>query len=284
MKVLLVCKLNKARSIFGAAILNSIYPLLEVHSAGIAAIDNSPVSKEVLEVAKKWNLQGLKVFSENIENFRTDLGNFELIIAADVEVHSWLKEHALEFNSTCFADSALDKDFCPLDPISMSRQKMEIELAKVAHSVIRVVDQKLHASRMHPIKVFIPISQSDSELAFNFALLEHRNLGGFLVDADFRAPYFASKREEIPVKNFDLFEQKQEIYQVFEVGDILAPAREFSNPESILVSTSWITFVIDLAKLAPVVILTAPRFVNKNEFADSYLASSLATSVTTIGA
>ena len=284
MKVLLVCKLNKARSIFGAAILNSIYPLLEVHSAGIAAIDNSPVSKEVLDIAKRWNLQGLKVFSKNIENFRTDLGNFEMIIAADTEVHSWLKEHAFEFNSTCFQDSALDNEFCPLDPISMSRQKMEIELAKVAHSVIRVVDQKIHDSRIHPIKVFIPISQSDSELAFNFALLEHIDLGGFLVDADFRAPYFASKSEEIPIKIFDLFEQKQEIYQLFQAGDILTPSREFSNPESILVSMYWTTFVIELSKLAPVVILTAPRFVNKNEVADSYLASSLATSVTTIGA
>lgn len=284
MKVLLVCKLNKARSVFGAAILKSIYPFLGVYSAGIEAVENSPVPNQVLEIAKKWELVGFKSFSQSIRHFEKDFKNFNLIITADRETHTEMRKRGYEFESVSLEEFVLDPSFCPQDPIGMSQREMEIELAKVAHSVIRAIDGKINSSRIHPVKCFIPISQDDSELAWSLALFEHVNLGGFLIDADFRAPFCIDKKLEFRMKTFEIQELKSIDSIRFQRGEILCPIREYSNPESILVSSVWNSFINELSNRAPVIMLTAPRFVNRREFPDAWLASSLATSISTVGA
>ena len=224
------------------------------------------------------------MFSQNVEFYYKDFKSFNLIITADGETYFEMIARGYEFESARLDESVLDPSFCPRDPIAMSKQKMEIELAKVAHSTIRAIESKINGFRFHPIKCFIPISQEDSELAWSLALFEHVNSGGFLIDADFRAPFVISKSPEFRIKSFEVEEFNSINKPTFQSGDILSPAREFSQPESILVSSAWISFINELSSRAPVVILTAPRFVNKREFPDSYLASSLATSISTVGA
>lgn len=284
LRILLVCRLNKARSLFGAALLTRIYPKLQIDSAGISAVENSQVSEDVINIARKWKVTGLKGKPENLSIFLEEISSFQMIIAADTKIRDYIRNLGYQTGLESLEDSVLDSSFCPVDPVAMSKEQLEIELAKLAHAAIRTVNKKVYGEPKHQIKTFIPLSHNDSELAWNLALFEHINIGGFLVDADFRAPYLKTNKTEYSVNLFDLKENFKFLIGNSQSSSILSPIREYSHSESILTSPEWTLFVNTLAAQAPVVILCAPRFVNKRENPDSYLASALATSISTVGA
>lgn len=282
MQVSVICRLNQARSPFGQAVLETYFPEIRVKSFGVDAIWGASTSKDVRNIAKTWNISLVKDFSDQLAGQIKYVIESDLVILAEKNMESKLLELGYRGKIHSFDRFILENSFIPVDPIGLSKDKLEQELAKVCYCCVQAIRGFNKLNNAFPITVVIPATEEDTEQAYSYAKLENAIDNGIIVDCDFRSP---SGRRHFDVS--EVFEYDLEVFErnptLLNYSKILTPAKEYVFPEAKLLSNEWRMFLAISSAKHPVYIVTAPRYSEHKRLPDSYLAAIWSDKIVVIG-
>jgi protein-tyrosine-phosphatase len=282
MEVSILCNLNRARSPFGQSVLEHFFPEHFFESAGISAVDEIETNEGVRSIAKEWKLPCLKQISENISTKKEKIISSDLVILAESSMESDLRSLGFTGRSIPFDDLRIETSFIPCDPLELSLHALRLELAKVAYCCVQIMRINFNETNQNLISTVIPESEVDTAYAYAYAKLEQSIKGGIIIDADFRAPTARQHSSDFEV-NFMEVENLDSInLDRISAHTILTPAREYGNPESILLSHTWRDFLKSISTVMPVYLISAPRRTEEKRIADSYLCAIWSHRVTII--
>jgi protein-tyrosine-phosphatase len=277
MRIVTVCRMNQARSPFAQAVLQRNFPGDEISSTGVSAYAGTPIMESVVAIAQSWGVPITKKSSTPKEDNLEDILAADLVITADNGQSEIVRSMGYLGDLRSFEEILTDKDFIPVDPEGLSRDAMARELGKVGALTLRAVLDKKGFAHTHSISAVIPHGVTDLEMALTNALFESTNSGAFLIDADLRAP-LAEEVDGLALQRvfFDIDHLATSGFPKVEAGQILTHARQIDYPEKFFLSPAWRNAIVELANVAPVVLVTAPRHSRARRLPDSYLASYMA--------
>ena len=282
MQVSVICRLNQARSPFGQAIIETFFPEIRVKSFGVDAIWGTSTSEDVRDIAKTWNVSLVKEYSDQLAGQIKYVIESDLVILAENIMESKVLELGYRGKIHSFDRFIIENSFIPVDPIGLSKDKLEQELAKVCYCCVQAIRGCNKLDNAFPITVVIPATEADTEQAYSYAKLENAIDNGIIVDCDFRSP---SGRRHFDVS--EVFEYDLEVFEknptLLNYSKILTPAREYVSPEAKLLSKEWRMFLAMSSVKYPVYIVTAPRYSERRRLPDSYLAAIWSDKIVVIG-
>jgi len=282
MQVVFICRRNEVRSTFAQLLAQKQFPEIVSESAGIEISSNPSSRPSVFDIAVEWGFEKINLVPTSILEKRSFIESSELVIIADESLRGSLNVLKISGNVRKFADYIFDESFVPLDPIGFTLDKLKVEVAKVAYSTIRAIESELNISSTYGIKVIIPNSSTDCDLAFAHAQFERKQNDGFLIDCDLRSPYATDHASSENYHFYNPIEMNIGEDAFGQKSKIWASCKEFSRPESILISRDWRSQIRKLADIAPVTLLTAPRYIQGKRVVDSYLASAVGNEISII--
>ena len=156
-------------------------------------------------------------------------------------------------------------------------------MSKVAHIAIRCIHGQVYGPSIKSINAVVPISENIFDLALASAVFHANANGAILIYVDFRVYLTSIPWERTIIRynpeNFDVsfFLNKPK-------NSIFLPDREVTAPERLFLNRNWIDLIFRIAKFDDVILLTAPRYLDRGKIYDSYLATSFAETVTVINA
>ena len=274
MKIVVVCTMNQARSPFAQAVLERNFPGDEISSSGVKAILDTPIMKNVVNVAVDWNCRITKTKSTHLEIDRENILAADLVICAEIEQNESVRALGYSGDLISFEEILSDKDFVPLDPDGYSPDQLRRELGKVAALTLRAVLDKKQVVNAFPILAVIPHGISDLGVALAHAQFERKLRGAILIDADLRAPVVDDAKEQgLALTPYDVDNLFTSPLTVPNENQILSHVRQVDMPEKYFIDPQWRSFIAQYSNLMPVVVLTAPRHSRMRRLPDSYLAS-----------
>jgi hypothetical protein len=109
--------------------------------------------------------------------------------------------------------------------------------------------------------------------------------GAILIDVDLRAP-LVNEIEDLGLERifFDVDQISIQDIPAISNSQILTHIRQVDFPEKYFLSPAWRNWIQQLANIAPLVLITAPRHSKARRLADSYLASYMSDEFTVISA
>jgi protein-tyrosine-phosphatase len=284
MRVTVVCRMNQVRSVFSEILLRSQYPDIEVSSAGIESVAGKLPITSVALISAEWGLNSFNLKPKEILEVREFIESSDLLLLAENSFSKYFSDWNLKAKVRSFDEFTSDQNFVPKDPVDLSDGELKVELAKIGYVAIRAIELERMTPSVFPIKVIIPLNASDAELAFTHARFESKLENGFLIDIDFRSPNareFATQEECV---YFDPENFNAENYQTNESRRmVFTPDREYRVPEKILISREFRNTIREFARVAPVILISAPRQIQGVPIPDSYLAAISANCITTVG-
>ena len=282
MHVTFICRKNEVRSTFAQLLVHNQFPEIGTDSAGIEVNSHSAPVSSVFEIAVEWGLQKINLVPTSILEKRLLIESSQLVIIADESLRSSLSDLKISGNLRSFGDYIFDESFIPQDPLGFAADKLRVELAKVAYSTIRAIESELNISSTYGVKVIIPNNSTDCDLAFAHAQFERQQNDGFLIDCDLRSPYATDHGTTGNYLFYNPLETNISKDALLNKSKIWASVKEFSRPESILISRDWRSQIRELADIAPVTLITAPRYIEGKRVVDSYLASAVGNEISII--
>jgi protein-tyrosine-phosphatase len=282
MHITFICRKNQVRSTFAQLLVHNQFPEIETDSAGTEINSNPAPLPSVFEIAADWGLQKINLVPTSILEKSSFIESCELVIIADESLRSSLSALKIKGNVRSFADYTFDESFIPQDPLGFTADKLRVEVAKVAYSTIRAIESELNISSTYGVKVVIPNNSTDCDLAFAHAQFERQQNDGFLIDCDLRSPYATDHGNSENYLFYNPLEINISKNALLNKSKIWASYKEFSRPESILISRDWRSQIRELADIAPVTLITAPRYIEGKRVVDSYLASAVGNEISII--
>jgi protein-tyrosine-phosphatase len=282
MHVTFICRKNEVRSTFAQLLAHNQFPEIETDSAGIEVNSHPAPLSSVFEIAIDWGLQKINLVPTSILEKRRFIESSELVIIADESLRSSLSVLKINGKVRSFADYIFDESFMPQDPLGFTADKLRVEVAKVAYSSIRAIESELNISSTYGIKVVIPNNSTDCDLAFEHAQFERQQNDGFLIDCDLRSPYATDHGSSENYVFYNPLEINISKDAFLNKSKIWASYKEFSRPETILISRDWRNQIRELADIAPVTLITAPRYIEGKRVVDSYMASAVGNEISII--
>jgi len=282
MQLSFICRKNQVRSTFAQLLVQKQFPEIVSESAGIEVNSNSAPLPGVFEIAVEWGLEKIELIPTGILEKRSFIESSELVIIADESLRSGLSTLKISGNVRSFADYIFDESFIPQDPLGFAADKLRVEIAKVAYSTIRVIESELNISSRYGVKVVIPNNSTDCDLAYAHAQFERQQNDGFLIDCDLRSPYATDHGTTENYLFYNPLEINTNKDALLNKSKIWASYKEFSRPESILIARDWRSQIRELADIAPVTLITAPRYIDGKRIVDSYLASAVGNEISII--
>lgn len=266
--------MNQARSPFAQAVLERNFPHDEISSSGVAAILDTPIMKNVVDVAADWNCPITKTNSTNLEIDRDNILAADLVICAEIQQNKSVRALGYSGDLISFEEILSDKDFVPHDPDGYSPDQLRRELGKVSALTLRAVLDKKQVVNAFPVLAVIPHGISDLGVALAHAQFERKLRGAILIDVDLRAPVIEEAREQGLTRTIynvdDLFTSPRILA---DESQLLSHGRQLDMPERYFIDPLWREFISLYSNQMPVVLLTAPRHSRMRRLPDSYLAS-----------
>ena len=277
MRIVTVCRMNQARSPFAQAVLERNFPDDEVSSTGVSAYAGTSIMESVVTIAKNWGVPITKQSSTPKEDHLKEILNADLVITADYNQAEIIRGLGYAGDLRSFDEILTDKDFIPVDPEGLSSDAMARELGKVGALTLRAALDTKGFAHTHEITAVIPHGVTDLEIALTNAQFERTNNGAILLDADLRAP-IAEEIDSLGLERvfFDIDHLETSGFPKVESGQILTHIRQVDFPEKFFLAPAWRNSLAQLANMAPVVLVTAPRHSRARRLPDSYLASYMA--------
>ncbi|MEI6648424.1 MAG: hypothetical protein WCO08_02160 [Actinomycetes bacterium] len=272
MKVLTICKMNQARSALAEAVIRRFLPNLEISSAGVQAVSNTPYLTSVVQLSRKWGVAIAEGGSKTLD-LSLELIEADLVICAE----AWMKDdpriQAADRQVVSYEDFASDSSFMPFDPETMTGRTLETELAKVAWVNLRAVRELWSGFFQHEIVVVIPETEFQTESAIAFARERAADTSGLIIDADVRSPIPGEfRRSGLSVGPISLAEGAHSF-------EVLSGIVEKSQPEAFLLSMDWRDLLADLCVDRPLYLVTAPQIIPTGPLPDAYLAAIWASEI-----
>lgn len=282
MQVSVVCRLNQARSPFGQAVLETFFPDICVKSFGAEVKRSSPVNGDVCRIAKEWKISHVKEFSEQLASQKEFLINSDLVILTEDRFENTILDLGYKGKIISFDRFIRDNSFIPIDPVGLSRDKLEQELAKTTYCCVQALRSYFKDENCFPITAVIPATEGDTALAYSYVQVENTIHCGIIIDCDFRAPSGRHHFENSEVFEFDLdsFETNPNLLTKVK---ILSPAKEHMVPQAKLLSKQWREILFLASAKCPIYIVTAPRYTERSRLPDSYLSAIWADKIVVIG-
>jgi len=269
--------MNQARSPFAQAVLQRNFPYDQIFSAGVVANSGTTIMASVVSIAQSWGVPIVKKSSTPKEDHLIEILSADLVITADNEQAEIIRELGYTGEIRSYEEILTDRDFIPIDPEGLSHDAMARELGKVGALTLRAVIDMKGFTHNNLIKAVIPHGVTDLEMALTSAHFERINRSAFLIDADLRAP-IAEDIDSLGLVRvfYDIDQLQANGFPEVESGQILTHVRQVNYPEKFFLAPAWRNAIAEMANVAPVVLITAPRHSRARRLPDSYLASYMA--------
>ena len=267
MKILTVCRMNQARSVFSKAVLDSLIPGIEVFSAGVEVTDHVPPMPLTKLISHRWGLEIPNSHSTNVKEFATS--HFDLVLVAE----NWMKsEISCGYSQILsYEDIAIMSEFLPCDPELLEKSGFEIELAKVFWVSMRALSNSSNFVNSQ-ITAVIPEHESLIGKSLEFATHFARSTGAFLVDAEVRTSYITDLGR-LNLKPYQFTPTEEDLYDSEKF--ITFQINEQNSGRYFLFSDFYRT-LSGLSRMRPLVMVTAPIFSFDGPLYDSFFASAIA--------
>ena len=137
-----ICNANQARSVVAVSFLQVLHPSLNFKSYGVNAISSTKIPQSTKDILNKWQLPLLNSKSLNVREDLLKLQQSDVILAADSKVARSLIDIGFSGSIIQIVDQVdLPKELIPIDPLGLSEEKFELELAKFVFSASMLFSQ-----------------------------------------------------------------------------------------------------------------------------------------------
>ena len=285
MRIVTVCRMNQARSPFAQAVLERNFPEDVVSSTGVEAYEGAAILESVVETARNWGIPISQNSSRSLSNAASDLLEADLVITAENSHRDVIRNLGVKNEVVSYEEILEDQDFVPIDPSGLLPDAMSRELGKVGALTLRAAINAKGFAHTHHIHVVIPHGVSDLGIALAHAQMSRIAEGAILIDVDLRAP-LVNEIEDLGLERifFDVDQISIQDIPAISNSQILTHIRQVDFPEKYFLSPAWRNWIQQLANIAPLVLITAPRHSKARRLADSYLASYMSDEFTVISA
>lgn len=281
MKIAIICRLNQARSIVGAAILRKLIPSATIISAGTHAVTGSEIPNQIQQILKKWGLNLLEEHSKSVKEF--DLQIFDYILVADSSIKNELVNQNVNCEIINLQDIGFDKALIPYDPLGMRNDLMEVELSKIALAVRKFVASVEGKESKFEVISCIPRTVENEVKNISFVEAYSSNTNSVILDLNLRAPE-ASQWEKSGLRvhklgrNF-IPELKSMADLDFPESCVLSSMYEAAYPEATWLNPDLNQIITEISSKTTVLIVTAPLMYRDFHRPDAYLSSLCATRI-----
>jgi protein-tyrosine-phosphatase len=140
-RIVVVCRLNAARSILVGAALKKFAAEFEIVTCGVEAITGNKIPQITYDAAVAWGLRIEPEFSLNIRDISGGINFEDIVLVSDGYMRdSTYLENANPANVFSFGEFALDSTLIPRDPIKMTSAEFKREIAKAIFCTSRVMN------------------------------------------------------------------------------------------------------------------------------------------------
>lgn len=283
-KIAVVCRYNQARSVISSAVLARYFPDAKILSAGIDAVDGSPIPESILEIASSWGINLPYLTSISTSSVVQDLQEADFIVVAENEFIPILMEVGIsDTKIKSMQDEIFTHAFVPFDPIDHHDHVVSVEIAKAVMITLQQVRSHGFFPFKNDVEVFIPFSFQDFENGVEHIWDYAKENDASLLFANFRAPDFSIVQNlNVPIREMIKF-NKNGVPEVILAAQpsqspyLIASRYELDNVEKFALSLNFEECVQQLAKERPLLIITGPAEIEGRQFAEPFLIASHAT-------
>lgn len=246
MRILIVCKLNQARSIIIGAALRKLFPRVDVRTAGIDAINEMPIPGITAQVCREWRLTNYDALSVNVDD--VGISDFDWILAVDEYVFNKLRSYNLGGRLQSLSYFASDDLMLPQDPTNLDYNSFKLEVAKGvllaqvwAQSILRYLNSDIDSfwfDTREQVSKWIHFREAE-----NYSIIVDTNL--YIPDREIwsrcnRQIFFFDTRE---LRTTDL------ALELRKGPLVLVSLYETDSPVDLIFSRRWIRFLEEISKI-----------------------------------
>lgn len=141
-RIVVVCRLNAARSVLISVAIKKFLPQYEVISCGVDALTGNAYPQVTLQTATDWGLTLTEDRSVNIKDLNGGLRhNDKIIVVEDYMKQSPYLASVDPLNVYSFSDLNLSEFQLPLDPLGFDLQKFKVEIAKAVFCAVSLISK-----------------------------------------------------------------------------------------------------------------------------------------------
>jgi len=281
MKIFVLCRQNQARSIVISAFLRHHLPEITIYSAGIAAVEKSPIPHSIVALCESWGLEIAEFHSTPWEKVHVDVDVDDIVICADKQVYQIASETLGSEQLINLAEENSFDFLIPTDPAGASRAVVEQELAKCLVQTQRLLSAHVAGLSQMIAHAYIPRSEEKIDEAISLMrknIVASESKKFIILDCNLRAPHPEIWEDSSDVHTFD---EELSLGRV-KSGMVLHAAHEFTLWQKALLSTTWKRFLNTLNQSYKVNVITPPLYVEGKLSLETLLAISYAESLTVV--
>ena len=256
MRVHVVCRLNQARSVIAAGALRQLFPDFEFFSSGIQAQSGKPIPQIISEIAHRWNIEGIDHFSMQFGE-REEIRSGDLILAADSEIFEYLSPMSIPGKLLDVSTFSLSEFFSPEDPVNMSFESTQSELAKMILASSRAVELNFNINPDNQISALLSLNDKKSLLR----VLKKGNQKRIIIDMQLSVPdpiFWISNGFKVLQFNHRQIDNEDNKLVSTQEATVLVSRFEVENPIALLLSKKWRAFLDSLSSQLPVTLVIRP--------------------------
>ena len=283
-KIAVVCRYNQARSVISSAVLSRYFPDAKILSAGIDAVDGSPIPESIIEIANNWGIKLPYLTSISASAAVADLQEADFIVVAENEFIPILTELGISDQKVkSMQDEIFAHAFIPFDPVDHHDNVVSVEIAKAVMTTLQQVRSNGFFPFKNEVEVFIPSSFEDFENGIKRMWDYAQEKNANLLFADFRAPHFSlAQNLLVPIREMIKSSQNGVLEVTLMAGSggspyLIATRHELDAVEKFALSSNFENIVNQLSDERPLLMITGPAEIEGRQFAEPFLIASHAT-------
>ena len=253
MRVHVVCRLNQARSIVASGALRQLFPDLEFFSSGIQAQSGKPIPQIITEIAHRWSVEEIDHFSMQFGE-REEIRSGDLILAADSQIFEYLSNFPLPGKLVDVSTYSLSEFLSPEDPVNMSFESTQFELAKMILASSRAVELNMDVNSGSQISALLSLD-SENQLLHQLGKGDQKRI---IIDMQLSIPdpiFWNSNGFKVIQFNHRQIDSGIVMNQE---ATVLVSRYEVENPIALLLSKKWRELLGSLSRQLPVTLVIRP--------------------------
>ena len=197
-RVIIICRLNAARSVLAAAVIKARFPQFEVVSCGIEAITGSAFPAISCETASRWGFNIIEGYSVNIKDIPRGFREDDIVICSDLFMKKLLPTNVLKPNLIfSFSDATSINSMVPTDPVALSNESFRREVAKAVFCSSIILSRFVDKNKSLNISVFFTSNRNQVEFQRVFEFCENNScnllISNFEILPDYVIPSLRTK-------------------------------------------------------------------------------------------
>ena len=288
-RIVVICRLNAARSILVGAALKKFAQEFEIVTCGVDAITGTEIPQVTHEAAGDWGLRIEPTYSVNIKDVPGGIQFEDIILISDEYMkNSTYLEVANPTKVFLLADFALDSSQIPQDPVGMNLAEFKREIAKAIFCASRIIYSLIPIVETRRIFEIYSISANDKksfESLIKYCQSKSYNilLANFEIPIEFISANSSTLFELLQFDDYGRFLSSSQEFGDKNLVSIFGAKHEMTFPNEDLFSLDFSTSALKLATKRPLVIvfdftslsprITETQLLRASQFAAFPLAS-----------